>query len=266
MNTLVSSVRRSEMRTHGRGTWFAVVFSLALGCGESVRESSEGDDPRSGEAGEDGGGRGGSATGGVGGSSSGGAVVGGLGGTSSAGTAGTGAGRGGSGVGGASGSAGAGRGGSGMGGGSGSAGTAGTGAGAAGRFGSGYDDFIITSSLMSEYEGLRVYATFDFTTSPNTRSDARTAVISNGSFELVWEEGFDRNSFGAYVTLFVDRGNDVMCTTDVDPAWVDFLNNISPPGGPEILDFDPEEDGATFGPITCDEFNTWFDEDFRPPP
>jgi len=235
------------MWTDRRGTLFAVVFSLALGCGKSERESSERDEPR---AGEDGGGRGGSTTGGVGGSSSGGAAVGGLGGTSSAGTAGTGAGRGGSG----------------MGGGSGSTGTAGTGAGAAGRFGSGHDDFIITSNLMSEYEGLRVYATFDFTTSPNTRSDARTAVISNGSFELVWEEGFDRDSFGAYVTLFVDRGTDVMCTTDVDPAWVDFLNNISPPGGPEILDFDPEEDGATFGPITCDEFNTWFDEDFRPPP
>ncbi|HEX9622358.1 MAG TPA: hypothetical protein VF989_19575, partial [Polyangiaceae bacterium] len=57
MNTLVSSVRRSEMWTHGRGTWFAVVFSLALGCGKSVRESSEGNDSRAGEAGEDGGGR-----------------------------------------------------------------------------------------------------------------------------------------------------------------------------------------------------------------
>jgi hypothetical protein len=130
-----------------------------------------------------------------------------------------------------------------------------------------HDDLIVRSSRMSAYEGLGVFATFDFNFGPGSRSDARADVVSNGSFELVWEQEFDRNSFGAYVVLFADRGNDATCTTDVDPAWITFANTSSSPSGePIIVDFDPEADDPNFGPFSCDDFNTWFDEPFRPPP
>lgn len=156
----------------------------------------------------------------------------------------------------------------------GAAGTGAAGAASGGELGEGgrpdvpnHDDLIVRSHRMSPYEGLRVFATFDHNFGPDSRSDARADVVTNGTFELVWEEEFDRDSFGAYVVLFADRGNDATCTTDVDPAWIDFANTSSSPSGePVIVDFDPEEDDPNFGPFSCDDFNTWFDEPFRPPP
>jgi hypothetical protein len=114
---------------------------------------------------------------------------------------------------------------------------------------------------MAEYEGLRVYATFDHNFGEFSRSEPRSEVVTEGSFELLWKQGFDRDSFGVHVVLFVDREGDGFCTADVDPAWSAFVSNLSDHGTPQVVDFDPTLVGST-GPISCEEFNTWFGENF----
>jgi hypothetical protein len=246
-------VRREHfLRWCGRDAWLAgVVLALALGCGRSARETSEEGGPLAGEGGTDGGAAGtpasgGSATGGAAGTpASGGSATGGAAGTPASG---------GSVTGGAAGTPA-----------SGGSATGGA-AGAGGRPDvPGHDDLVVRSRVMSAYDGLRVIATYDHNVGENSRSDARAGVISNGTFELVWVEGFDRDTFGAYVVLFVDRGDDTLCTPDIDPAWVRFASYDSPLNEPVILEFDPDSDDPSDNPLTCDEFNTWFDEDYRPP-
>ncbi len=124
-----------------------------------------------------------------------------------------------------------------------------------------HDDFIIRSSAMSQYEGLTVYATFDHNIEIVSRSEPRSDAISGGSFELRWEQAFFRDSFGASVVLFVDRHGDGFCTEDGDPAWAAFANNLNDRGTPEVFDFDPAlvPEGNL---ITCEEFNTWYGENF----
>jgi hypothetical protein len=120
-----------------------------------------------------------------------------------------------------------------------------------------FDDLIVRSSLMQDYEGMTVYATFDHNIWENSRSDLRSDVVTDGSFELFWAQEFYRNSFGAYVTLFVDRHGDGLCTQGADPAWAAIANNHNERGTPEICEFKPEPEA---GVITCEEFDTWFNE------
>jgi hypothetical protein len=125
-----------------------------------------------------------------------------------------------------------------------------------------FDDLIVQSSRMSAYEGLAVIATFDHNFGENSRSSPRVDVVSDGAFELVWKQGFNRDSFGAYLVLFVDRDGDGWCTEGIDPAWSDFVDNDLRASQTLVHDFDPDSLPEFTGPITCAEFDTWFDEDF----
>jgi hypothetical protein len=126
----------------------------------------------------------------------------------------------------------------------------------------GFDDLIVQSSRMSAYEGLGVIGTFDHNFGENSRSPPRVDVVSGGAFELVWKQGFNRDSFGAYLVLFVDRDGDGWCTEGIDPAWSDFVDNDLRAGQALVHDLDLDSLPEFVGPISCAEFDTWFDEDF----
>lgn len=124
----------------------------------------------------------------------------------------------------------------------------------------GYDDLIVRSSLMSEYKGLTIRGAF-YLFSGSPASDVRSATISSGSFELQWPQAFDRGgTFSVFAILFVDRGGDGACTSDEDPAWQAAASNDFVEGVPLIIDFDPETEGASSGPITCGQFDTLIGE------
>jgi len=126
----------------------------------------------------------------------------------------------------------------------------------------GFDDLIVRSSNMAPYEGLRVIATFDQNIVVDSRSAPRAGTITDGAFTLRWDQEFDRDSFGTYVVLFVDRDGDGWCNEGEEPAWSFFGNNDTPWGQPLVLDFDPDVDANT-DPITCAEFDDWFDEPYE---
>ena len=122
----------------------------------------------------------------------------------------------------------------------------------------GFDDFIIRSDAMGAYEGLTVYVAFDQNVTVDSRSENRSDVISSGAFEVMWSQGFDRNTFGSYVLLYVDVDGNAVCDDDVDEAWWFFANNLFNEGEPAIAEFDPDPDGMTVGldEISCDQFES----------
>lgn len=131
----------------------------------------------------------------------------------------------------------------------------------------GFDDLIVESDQMTAYEGLTVIATFDHNFGPDSRSPPRSAIVTGGAFSLGWQQGFDRDSFGTYVVLFVDGNGDGWCTEGDDPAWSTFANNDTAfEDQPVVVDFDPEHLPSAGGPITCDQFDNWFDEPYEGPP
>jgi hypothetical protein len=127
----------------------------------------------------------------------------------------------------------------------------------------GFDDLIVHSSSMGPYEGLTIIATFDHNFDENSRSAPRVGGIRSGAFTLVWEQGFNRDSFGAYITLFVDRDGDGWCSEGTDPAWADFTSNDFGADQPMVHEFDPQNLPDSVGPITCEEFDDWFDHPYE---
>ena len=125
-----------------------------------------------------------------------------------------------------------------------------------------FDDLIVESSHMSPYEGLTVIGTFDHNSGEDSRSPPRVGVVRGGAFSLVWEQRFNRDSFGAYVVLFVDREGDGWCTEGIDPAWSDFIDNDLGADQPVVHEFDPDSLPTFVGPITCAQFDSWFGHDF----
>ena len=119
-----------------------------------------------------------------------------------------------------------------------------------------FDDLIIYSSTMGDYEGLTVYLAFDHNLTPDSRSEERSAVVASGAFEVVWLQGFNRLTFGAYAFLFVDVDGDAACTEDVDPVWSFFVNNVSSKGEPLVVEFDPRPESTTLilTEAECEDF------------
>jgi hypothetical protein len=239
--------------------WSCLVLEVAVACGKSELAPRRAGDPHAGQSGRAGlsgsGGQadtGGASTGGsVGGGPSGGtgdAPGGGLGG-SSGGTLPTGgAGNAGQpgGAGPVAGSAGLQTGGAAAGGDAGED-AGGEGPGGEGGRGDvpGFDDLIVRSSLMDEFEGKTVHASL-------RRLLPRSAVVVNGAFEIRWEQAFDRMRFGYILLLFVDLDGDGACTQGSDPAWARHIYSNSPETGPVVAEFDPDAQGGGFPPIvTC---------------
>jgi len=113
-----------------------------------------------------------------------------------------------------------------------------------------YDDFVVRSRAMAAYEGLRVFVRYR---QARGFQEVRSDVVTGGVFEVGWRQGFDRETFGAVVTLFVDQGSDGECTLNVDQAWSTQAQNLAPRGEPEILEFDPEAGGLTRA-VACVDF------------
>jgi hypothetical protein len=120
----------------------------------------------------------------------------------------------------------------------------------------GFDDLIIRSSVMHDYEGLTVAVAYDHNITADSRSDNRYAVIRSGAFEVSWRQGFDRDTFGAYAFLYVDVNDNASCSQDVDPVWWFFANNFLGDGEPEIAEFDPGPDSRNVDlqEIDCETF------------
>jgi hypothetical protein len=230
--------------------WSYLTLAVAVACGKSERSPRPRGDTDAGQSGSSGtGGRAG--TGGAaagrgpaGGAPNGGAngVVGGIGGRATpsggAGNAGQPAG-----AGPVAGSAGQETGGTG-----GDAGEDGGGVGPGGEGGRGdvpgFDDLIVRSTLMGEFEGRAVHASL-------RRLLPRATLVLNGDFEIRWDQTFDRTRFGYILLLFVDLDEDGTCTQGSDPAWARHINN-PPETGPVIHEFDPNAQGGGFPPnVTC---------------
>jgi hypothetical protein len=101
-----------------------------------------------------------------------------------------------------------------------------------------------------------VFVAYDHNITVDSRSDNRSDVVSSAAFEVVWRQGFDRNTFGAYVLLYVDLDGDAVCTDALDVAWWFFANNPGGAGEPVVADFDPTAEGQLPGlqGITCQMF------------
>jgi hypothetical protein len=110
----------------------------------------------------------------------------------------------------------------------------------------GFDDLIVRSSLMGEFEGKAVHASL-------RRLLPRSTLVLNGEFEIRWEQAFDRMTFGYFLLLFVDLDGDGTCTQGSDPAWARQIANDAPQGGsPVVAEFDPDDQGGGFPPnVTC---------------
>jgi hypothetical protein len=110
----------------------------------------------------------------------------------------------------------------------------------------GFDDLIVRSSLMGEFEGKAVHASL-------RRLLPRSTLVLNGSFEIRWEQAFDRMTFGYFLLLFVDLDGDGTCTQGSDPAWARQIPNDNLQGGvPVVAEFDPDDQGGGFPPnVTC---------------
>lgn len=120
----------------------------------------------------------------------------------------------------------------------------------------GFDGLVIYSSTMSDYDGYTVYVAFDQNLTPDSRSEDRSAVITSGAFEVVWEQGFSRDTFGSFVFLFVDLDGDATCTEGVDPVWSFYVNNTFSEGEPLMAEFDlsPESTSASLMESDCQRF------------
>ena len=109
------------------------------------------------------------------------------------------------------------------------------------------DGLTVRSSAMADYEGMTVYVRFDHNITPDGGSSTMSAVVIGGAFEVRWAAGFDRDTFGANVFLFVDVDADMTCNI-ADTAWMFFANNDMPGGAggsPVIVEFDPDPAGPT---------------------
>jgi hypothetical protein len=94
---------------------------------------------------------------------------------------------------------------------------------------------------------LRIY----YTVTP-TKTAWRQATIANGVVSMFWAGGFDSNTFGEIVELFVDRDGDGACNEGTDPAWQLFINNaFMMRVNMADTDVSDPRDGAT--PRTCAE-------------
>jgi hypothetical protein len=119
-----------------------------------------------------------------------------------------------------------------------------------------FEDLIIFSSTMGDYEGLTVYVAYDHNLTPDSRSEARSAVVASGAFEVVWAQGFNRDTFGAYAFLFVDVDGDAACTEGPDPVWSFFVNNLFSEGEPVVVEVDlrPETTTVLLTEADCELF------------
>lgn len=73
---------------------------------------------------------------------------------------------------------------------------------------------------------LRIY-----NTAVSVRTPWRTTTVKGGIIEAYWRGGFDSDTFGEFVDLYLDRDANSLCTDTPDSAYRLFINNTFPPDG-----------------------------------
>lgn len=98
-------------------------------------------------------------------------------------------------------------------------------------------DLSLTVRGLDGDEGRTAFVRVHYTV-VDQRTPWRPVTIRGGIASVLLAGGFDSNTFGEFVELFVDRDGNGVCSEGTDAAWELFINNTFPMDGVVRADID----------------------------